>query len=80
MTRVEKFLSKLNNGSALVKIFYEIVVVLVILWMFIQVRDFPAVYVSKAEAQLQKQEQKCEFDRLYAKLNDIESYLRAKQC
>ena len=76
---MEKLLSKLNNGGGLlVRIFYEIVIVCVILWMFCQIRDFPAVYVTKADAQIQKQEQKGEFDRLYSKLDDIERYLRSK--
>jgi len=76
---MDKLLARLNNGgSILVKIFYEVVIVCVILWMFCQVRDFPAVYVTKADAQIQKQEQKSEFDRLYSKLDDIERFLRGK--
>jgi len=76
---LEKLIAKLNNGGGiLVRIFYEIVIVCIVLWMFCQVRDFPSVYVSKADAQIAKQEQKGEFDRLYIKLNDIETYLRSK--
>ena len=76
---MEKLLAKLNNGGGiLVRIFYEVVIVCVILWMFCQVRDFPAVYVSKADAQIQKQEQKGEFDRLYIKLDSIEQFLRRR--
>ena len=76
---MDKLLRNINGGAVLIRIFYEIVVVLVVLWMFTQVRDFPAVYLTRADAQTLKEELRCEFGRVNTKLDNIEAYLRRQQ-
>ena len=77
---VDRILKGMNgHGAMFIRVFYEIVVVLVVLWMFTQVRDFPVVYLTRADAQTLKEELRCEFSRLNTKLDDIERYLRRQQ-
>jgi hypothetical protein len=76
---MERLIEKLNGKSALVRLIYQIVVIGMVFWMFCTVRDFPAVYVSKADAQLSKEELRSDMKHIYAKLDSIEQHLRNKR-
>lgn len=76
---MDRLMEKINGKSALVRLVYQIVVIGMVFWMFCQVRDFPAIYVSKADAQLSKEELRSDMKHIYAKLDSIEQHLRAKK-
>jgi hypothetical protein len=76
---MNSLLEKLNGQAIYVRVFYEVVVVCAVIWVFCQVRDFPTVYVTKAEANIQKQELRTDLDRLYNKLDEIEVWLRRER-
>lgn len=78
---IQKLRQKLNgNLSEILKL---IIITLIVGWMFCQVRDIPAVYVTKTELSKSmdqmKQDREKQFDRIFSKLNDIEGYLREQK-
>ena len=75
---MERLMERLNGKSMLVRLVYQIVVIGLVFWMFCQVRDFPSVYVSRADAQISKEELRQDMKHIYAKLDSIETHLRNK--
>lgn len=76
---MERILSALNGKAPIVRVVYQIFIIGIIFWMFCSIRDFPAQYTTKAEAQIIKQEIRHDMDRVFVKLESIESYLRDKK-
>lgn len=78
---IQKMRDKISGNSA--EIAKLLVIGSVIIWMFCQVRDIPATYATKAELNRSltqmKGDQEKQFDRIFQKLNDIESFLREKK-
>jgi hypothetical protein len=71
-------MEKINGRAVIVRLIYQVVVIGMVFWMFCQVRDFPAIYVSKAEAQITRAEQRQDMKNIYDKLDSIETHLRNK--
>ena len=72
-------MQRLNGKSLIIQAVFQIVVVAILFWMFCTVRDFPALYVSKADAQISKEELRSDMKHIYAKLDSIEQHLRNKR-
>ena len=72
-------MQRLNGKSLIIQAVFQIVVVAILFWMFCIVRDFPALYVSKADAQISKEELRQDMKQIYFKLDSIETHLRNKQ-
>ena len=75
-----RFRDTLNGNADLFKLIVEVIVVVLFVWTFCQVRDIPAVYVTKAEAKAIKMELKTDvkdgFIEVKERLSSIENYLR----
>jgi hypothetical protein len=78
---IQTFRQKLNGN--LTEIIKLLVIGAVLVWTFCQVRDLPTVYATKQELATSLTELKTDnekqMDRIFSKLNDIESYLRDKK-
>ena len=81
--RYESMGKFLNGNADLFKLIVEVVVMMIFVWTFCQVRDIPAVYVTKAEAKSIKVELKQDvregFTEMKERLSSIEQYLRGNK-
>lgn len=78
---IQTFRQKLNGN--LTEIIKLVVIGAVLVWTFCQVRDLPTTYATKQEVAKSLTELKADherqLDRIFAKLNDIEAFLRDKK-
>jgi len=81
------FLKRLNGHLSIAALVLNLIIIGVFFWTFCAVRDFPATFVTKAEAQIQYENIKKEqarqqeqydkqLTRIYQELSQINIYLR----
>lgn len=57
-------ISQLNGYGSTIKTIVEVIILVIFVWTFIQVRNLPADYITRAEARVMKIEIKSDIQRI----------------